>query len=209
VLWVQGGPPGDRGSGGGAAAAAAQSLCTASGGKARVMRVRETSVWGALGSGAGVTKCLLPAALIARDGSAVVCAGGLSLALEASARGVPVVIVASAARLSPHATAAAALCAATGRKSLEGALEALQAPPTGVLDLEDAAAVGASGALALASAATQQGQEAGGGVPSVTIVNALYDVLEARLLSLVVTNAGVAAPGNVWRLCTEAYGSSS
>ena len=173
--------------------------------------VPETCVWGALGGGAGVTKCLLPAALIARNGSALVAAGGLAVALEARARGLPVLLVASAARLSPHGSAGAAAAAAAGLEGSGGAQEALaafQAPPTGVLPLEEAGAVGAVGALALAAAASQGGGGACGS-PSVAVVNALFDVLDAPLISLIVTNAGVAAPSGVWRLCGEAYGTAS
>jgi translation initiation factor 2B subunit (eIF-2B alpha/beta/delta family) len=202
VLWVQGGAPG---SGAPAAARdAAAHLAARAPAKARVALVPEACAWGALGAGAGVTKCLLPAALIARDGSALVGAGGLALALEAAARGIPVLLVASAARLSP---------AGSAREALAGAAHP-QAPPTGVLPLAEAGAVGACGALAVASAASQGsagggGGGGGGGAPSVTVLNALFDVLEAPLVGLVVTSAGVAAPGGAWRLCSEAYGSGA
>ena len=140
-------------------------------------------------------------------------AGGLALALEARARGLPVLLVASAARLSPHGSAGAAAAAQAGGGGSGGgaqhlALAAFQAPPTAVLPLEEAGAVGAAGALALAAAASQ-GEGGACGSPSVTVINALFDVLEAPLISLIVTNAGVAAPSGVWRLCGEAYGTAA
>ncbi len=194
VLWVQGGPPGWAAT---PAAAAAAALASASGSKARVTLVPEASAWAALGSGLAPAKCLLPAALLARDGSALVPAGGLALALEAAARGTPLLLLASAARLSPHPTAAAALRAATGAPTVALALLALQAPPVGVLGLQAAEQCGACGAGAVGAA---------GGSAGVTVLNALFDELEPGLVSLVVTNAGVAAPAGVWRLCSEAYG---
>ena len=186
VLWVTGGAPGTSAA---AAAAAAAALASAAGGKASVACVPEECLCAALGcggAGAGISKCILPAALIARDGSAVVGAGGLGIALEAKARGIPLVLVASAARLSPAPTAVQAV----------GGLGAGAGCPAAVLPLSAAAGAGACGAAAVG------GLEA----PSVTVVNALWDVLEAGLVGTVVTNAGVASAGTVWRLCNECYG---
>jgi hypothetical protein len=185
-------------------------LATKYKGKCTVTGVPHAGVWGVLGGGLGVRKVILPAIAVARDGGALVDAGGLGIALEAQARGLPVVLVVSAARLTPVATvgelwgvvsrgggssssreggAAAAAAAA-------GTFTPLQGPPTQVLPLDLAVSVGACGPLAASQLPAP---------PAVTIRNALLDTLPPALVSLVVTSAGSAAPSGVWRLTCDAF----
>lgn len=187
LLWVQqqqrGGFSGER----------VAALATKYKGKCTVTGVPHAGVWGVLGGGLGVRKLVLPALAVARDGGALVDAGCLGLALEAQARGLPVVLVVSAARLAPVASVGE-LWGVVSRGSSGGAT--LQGPPAQVIPLELAASVGACGPLAAAHLPAP---------PAVSIRNALFDTLPPSLVSLVVTSAGSAAPSGVWRLTCDAF----
>lgn len=153
-----------------------------------VVLVPDAGVWALLSSGA-VRKVLLAAAAVARDGSAVVAAGCLCVALAARQFGTPVVLCIAATKVAPDASAEELLRRATGASCTRDALAAVRAHPGEAL-----------AALSFASPAA-----AAPHTPSIAAAP-LWDVLPAHLVSLVVTNAGAYAPAGVGRLADELYG---
>ena len=180
VFWAEGGP----GAPGRAAAAAFRAAAPA----ATVVVIPDAAAAAVLAAGCA-RRVVLPAAALARDGSAVAPAGSLALALAARAAGVPLLLLAPAYCLSPEPAARAILA---GPRMQGGR-------PTSVFadGAAGAAAVGACGLRAREAPVE----------PPVGVVDPLFDALPAELVGMVLTSRGGACGRwGVARLGDRAFG---
>ncbi len=164
VFWAEGGPsaPGR--------AAAAAFLAVAP--TASVVVIPDAAVYAVLAAGCA-RRVVLPAAAVARDGSAVAPAGSLSLALAAKHAGASLLLLAPAYCLCPGPSAAALL---RGGPRLQGDR------PTAVF------ADGAAGAAALGACGFRAQ-----GAPleqPLEVANPLFDALPSDLVGMLLTSRG-------------------
>jgi translation initiation factor 2B subunit (eIF-2B alpha/beta/delta family) len=181
VFWAEGGP--------GAPGRAAAATFLAAAPTATVVVIPDACAAAVLAAGAA-RRVVLPAAAVARDGSAVAPAGALPLALAARAAGAALLLLAPAYALSP-ATSAGRLLACGPRLQGDRPVEIFAAGAAG------AAAVGACGFRALDAPRAQP----------VDVVNPLFDAVPAHLVSLLLTNRGGAGGSSgIARLGERAFG---
>ena len=164
VFWAEGGP--------GAPGRAAAAAFLAAAPTAAVIVIPDAAAYAVLAAGCA-RRVVLPAAAVARDGSAVAPAGSLSLALAAKHAGVPLLLLAPAFCLHYSLSAAAVL---RGGPRLQGDR------PTAVFadGAAGAAELGACGFRAQEAPLEQQ----------LEVANPLFDELPAGLVGMLLTSRG-------------------
>ena len=182
VFWAEGGP--------GAPGRAAAAALLAAAPTAIVVVIPDAAAGAVLAAGCA-RRVLLPAAAVARDGSAVAPAGSLALALAARHAGAATLMLAPAHVLCGEPSAAAAAASAAQAGAAGGRLQGDRPADVFVNGVAGAAALGACGFRAHDAPLA----------PPVGVVNPMFDAIPRHLVGVVVTSKGCASGRDVARLC--------